>query len=218
MTVKELFDKAENGTLTWEQFQAAMGDAKFIDLTEGNYVSRQKYENEIGQRDSQITSLNETITQRDTDLENLQTTLRDAGDIEAMKEASQKLSDLQKQYDKDMKAYQKQLSQQEYEFAVKEFANGKDFTSKAAKRDFVQSMLAKDLKIEDGRIIGADDFVELYSKDNADAFVVQSNDPEPKADPKPKFSQSTNKNEPRKLTLSEMMQMKNENPDVDINF
>ena len=218
MTVKELFDKAENGTLTWEQFQAAMGDAKFVDLTEGNYVSKQKYDNEIGQRDNQITTLNETITQRDTDLKNLQTTLKDAGDIEAMKKASKDLSELQKKYDKDTKAYQQQLSKQEYEFAVKEFANSKDFTSKAAKRDFVQSMLAKDLKIEEGRIIGAEDFVELYSKDNADAFVVPNNDPKSQNGSKPQFAGPTGPNEPKKLTLSEMMQMKNENPDVDINF
>lgn len=217
MTVKELFDQAENGTLTWEQFQTAMGDAKFVDLTEGNYVSKQKYDNEIGQRDSQITTLNETITQRDADLKNLQTTLKDAGDIEAMKKASKDLSELQKKYDKDTKAYKEQLSQQEYEFAVKEFANSKDFTSKAAKRDFVQSMLAKDLKIEEGRIIGAEDFVELYSKDNADAFVIPNNDPKPQND-KPQFAGPTGPSEPKKLTLSEMMQMKNENPDVDINF
>ena len=43
MTVKELFDKAEGGTLTWEQFQTAMGASKFVDLTEGHYVSKQKY-------------------------------------------------------------------------------------------------------------------------------------------------------------------------------
>lgn len=214
MTVKELFDKAENGTLTWEEFQTAMGDAKFVDLTEGNYVSKQKYDNEISQRDNQITTLNETITQRNTDLKNLQTTLKEVGDLEELKTASKNLSDLQKKYDKDMKAYKQQLSQQEYEFAVKDFANSKNFTSNAAKRDFIQSMLAKDLKIEEGRIIGAEDFVELYSKDNADAFVVPKNEP----DPKPQFTQPTGDNKPKKLTLSEMMQMKNENPDVDITF
>ena len=214
MTVKELFDKAENGTLTWEEFQTAMGDAKFVDLTEGNYVSKQKYDNEIGQRDNQITTLNETITQRNNDLKNLQATLKDVGDLEELKTASKNLSDLQKKYDKDMKAYKQQLSQQEYEFAVKDFANSKNFTSNAAKRDFIQSMLAKDLKIEEGRIIGAEDFVELYSKDNADAFVVPKNE----SDTKPQFTQSTGDNTPKKLTLSEMMQMKNENPDVDITF
>lgn len=208
MTVKELFDKAENNTLTWEQFQEAMGDAKFVDLTEGHYVSKQKYDDEIGSRDNQINSLNATITQRDTDLANLQQTLKDAGDLDALKQASKNLADLQKRYDKETKDYQAQLSKQAYEFAVKEFANSKTFSSKAAKRDFTNAMIAKNLQFEDGKIIGAEDFVQIYSKDNEDAFVVKNNDP------KPTFAAGVNPKKPEKLTLSEMMKMKNENPDA----
>jgi len=211
MTIKELFDKAENGTLTWEQFQSLMGESKFVDLTEGNYVSKQKYDNEIAQKDQRITDLTDTISQRDGDLKNLQDTLKDAGDLEALKQASKDLSDLQKKYDKDTRAYANQLKRQEYEFAVKDFAASKNFTSNAAKRDFIQSMLAKDLKVEEGRIIGAEDFVDIYSKDNADAFVK-------KEEVKPKFTQSTESKEPKKLTLSELMRMKNENPESVINF
>ena len=152
MTVKELFDKAENGALTWEQFQQAMGEAKFVDLTEGNYVSKQKYDDELSQRDTRINDLTNTISTRDTDLATLQQTLKDAGDLEALKQASKDLADLQKRYDKETKEYQNQLTKQAYEFAVKDFANGKQFTSKAAKRDFTQAMLAKNLQFEDGKI------------------------------------------------------------------
>ena len=128
MTVKEVFDKAENGTLTWEQFQAAMGTAKFVDLTEGQYVSRQKYDDDISTRDTQITTLNTTIQTRDQDLANLQQTLNDAGDINALKQASQDLASLQQKYDTETKQYQRQLRQQAYEFAVTEYVNGQKFT------------------------------------------------------------------------------------------
>lgn len=215
MTVKELFDKAENGTLTWDQFQAAMGDAKFVDLSEGHYVSKQKFDDELAKKDNQITTLNGTIQTRDTDLAALQQTLKDAGDIEALKTASKDLADLQKKYDKETKDYQSQLKKQAYEFAVKDFANGKDFTSNAAKRDFIQSMLAKNLSLEEGRIIGAEDFVQMYSKDNEDAFKKPE---EPKKEPKPQFAQGTGKKEPQKMTLSEMMKAKNDNPDAVIDF
>lgn len=212
MTVKELFDKAENNTLTWEQFQAAMGDAKFVDLNEGGYVSKQKHDDELSHRDATIQQLKDTIATRDNDLKALQTTLKDAGDIEELKKASKDLSDLQKKYDKETKAYAAQLSQQAYEFAVKDFANSKEFTSKAAKRDFIQSMIAKKLQFEDGKIIGAEDFVQMYSQDNGDAFKVAE-------DPKPQFTQGTQKQKSEtKLTLSEMMKMKNENPDATIDF
>ena len=213
MTVKELFDKAENGTLTWEQFQQAMGESKFVDLTEGNYVSKQKFDDEVTQRDARITDLTNTISTRDTDLATLQQKLKDAGDLDALKQASKDLADLQKRYDKETKDYQAQLTKQAYEFAVKEFANSKSFTSKAAKRDFTQAMLAKNLQFEDGKIIGAEDFVQIYSKDNDDAFVKQTSQ-----DPKPQFTQGTNPKKPEKLSLSEMMKMKNENPEATIDI
>lgn len=212
MTVKELFDNAKDGTLTWEQFSEAMGEAKFVDLTEGNYVSKQKYDDEIGKRDTRITELSDTITTRDTDLATLKKTLDDAGDIEALKQASKGLADLQDKYDRETKQYQKQLAKQAYEFAVKEFASTKQFTSNAAKRDFTQAMIAKNLSLEDGVIIGANDFVTLYAKDNADAFATESKDGKPifvsGPQPKPK----------EKMSLSEMMQMKNANPDAVIDF
>ncbi len=201
MTVKELFDNAENGVLSWEQFQTAMGEAKFVDLSEGNYVSKQKYTDELAQRDTRITTLTDTISARDTDLANLQQTLKDAGDLDALKNASKDLSELQKKYDKETKAYQAQLSKQAYEFAVKEFANGKKFTSSAAKRDFTRAMLAKDLKLENDKIIGADDFVQMYQQENEDAFVVET--PAPPQQPKPTFVNPTPGGEPTPIEQNE---------------
>ena len=53
MNIKEIFDKAENGTLTFEQFDslAKEGNAKFADLSEGNYVSKSKYEDDLSSKD-----------------------------------------------------------------------------------------------------------------------------------------------------------------------
>ena len=191
MNIKEIFDKAENGTLTYAQFEEAIkaNGAKFADLSEGNYVSKQKYTDELASRDTRITELGNTISNRDADLANLQQTLKDAGDIEALKTASADLDKLQKKYDKETKEYQAKLSKQAYEFAVKEFASGKKFTSKAAQRDFVNTMITKGLTMENGVILGAEDFVTAYTKDNSDAFVVET--PEDKT-PKPTFVASTN--------------------------
>lgn len=186
--LKSLFEKAENGMLTWEQFAQAVTEAglKVGNLTDGAYVSKQKYEDELSARDTRINTLNQTITARDTDLNNLKATL-DGADLEALKKASKDLSELQKKYDKDTKQYQAQLSKQAYEFAVKEFANGQKFTSKAAKRDFINTMLTKNLTMENGQIIGASDFVTAYSQDNEDAFVVDRPEPEQQPEQKPMF-------------------------------
>lgn len=177
MEIKELFDKAENGTLTYEQFEAAAkeGKAKFVDLSEGKYVSTNKYNDDIAAKAKEIETLNETITTRDTDLAGLKQQLADAGaDATKLQEVTDSLAGLQTKYDNDTKAYKDQLKKQAYEFAVKEFASGKKFTSNAAKQYFIQSMIKEDLKMDkEGKIMGADDYVTSFSKDNDDAFVKE---------------------------------------------
>lgn len=201
MNIKELFEKAENGTLTWTQFEAlAKADgAKFTDLSEGKYVSKAKYDDDIKTKDDSISKLNETITQRDTDLGNLKTQLENAGtDAEKLTKLQGDFNSLQSKYTTDMEAYQKQLASQRYEFAVKEFANTKKFSSNAAKRDFTTAMIGANLKFDadKGKILGADDFVTSYSEDNADAFIVETPpapdpQPQPGTQPKPHFAGPT---------------------------
>lgn len=198
MTIKELFEKGENGTLTYEQFEklAKEGNAKFTDLSEGNYVSKDKFDNEVSSKDTQINTLNETIKTRDKDLKELKTQLKDAGtDTQKLADLETQLGNLQTQYKTDTDNYKAQLSKQAYEFAVKEFANTKQFTSNAARRDFISSMIAKGLKMDGDKILGADDYVTAYSADNADAFVVEKPAEEtPVGTPKPTFTQSTSPN------------------------
>lgn len=178
MEIKEVFEKAENGTLTYEQFEAATKEAKakFVDLSEGKYVSLNKYNDDLAVKTKEIETLNGTISTRDTDLATLKQQLQDAGvDATKLQEATNSLAALQTKYDGDMKAYKDQLKKQAYEFAVREFANGKKFTSVAAKNYFVESMIKADLKMDkDGKtILGGDDYAASFSKDYENTFVTQ---------------------------------------------
>lgn len=179
MTIKEIFEKAETEgkTLTFEQFEkiAKETKAKFTDLSEGLYVSKDKYENELKAKDDSIKTLNDTISQRDKDIEDVKKQLTEAGeDAGKLGEVSKQLEDLQTKYDADMKSYQDQLSKQSYSFAVKEFAAQQKFSSNAAKHYFEQSMIEANLKMnKKGEITGADDFLKDYKEENADSFVVE---------------------------------------------
>ena len=193
MDLKELFNKAEGGVFNYEAFESAIKNAgiKLADLSTGEYVSKNKYDDDIQAKDTNISKLNDTITARDADLANLKQQLEDAGtDATKLGELTTKFNDLQTKYDTDIKEYQAQLKKQEYEFAVKDFANSKAFTSNAAKRDFIQSMIAKNLNLEDGKIIGGEDFTTGYLADNPDAFVKETEPTAPAVD-KPKFVSST---------------------------
>ena len=197
MDVKELFDLAEGGSLNYEQFTelAKANNVKLVDLNEGAYVSKNKYESELEAKSREIETLSGTITTRDTDLEALKKQLEAAGaDTTKLNELTTQLAELQGKYDADSKAYKKQLQQQAYEFAVKEFAATKNFSSQAAKRDFIQTMIAKQLKMENNSILGADDFVKVYEENNQDAFITAydpNDDEDPNPQPKPQFVGST---------------------------
>lgn len=227
MLIKELFEKSENGTLTFAQFESLMKEngANFKDLSTGEYVSKHKFDDTIDAKDKEIESLNKTIGIRDKDLEGLKTKLEEAGtDAEKLQTLTSDFTALQGKYDADVKAYKEQLKKQAYEFAVKEYANTLEFSSSAAKRDFTSSLIKENYKMDNGKIMGADDFKAKYEAENSDAFKVVAPEPTPEPTPvpptpKPEFVNPTpGTPNPQHLSLSQMMMAKNENPDMTITF
>ena len=224
MTIKEIFDKAENGTLTYAEFEELAKETKFADLATGEYVSKKKYEDELSSKESQITTLNDTISNRDKDLKALKEQLEtaaqaDGADKQALEKLTADMSALQEKYNADTKAYKAQLAEQSYDFAVREFANGIEFSSAAAKRDFTGQLKNAGLKMDGDMILGADDFRAKYQEANPDAFPIQVEPAPAEPDkPLPKFVEPTGAPESgKKFSLSELMRMKNENPDTEIN-
>lgn len=223
MKIKEVFEQAEDDTLTYEQFQKIVkeANAKFADLSEGEYVSKGKYEDELASLNAQIETLNGTIGTRDTDLEALKKQLEEAGtDAEKLTTLSNDLATLQGKYDADVKSYKEQLKRQAYDFAVKNFSNGLKFSSKAAQREFERAMREANLKMDGDSILGAEDFRVKYAETNEDSFVVDAPIAEPEPEPYiPQFVASTpTVDTGKKLSLSEQMQMKNENPNFVVSF
>lgn len=198
MNLEELF---KGGALTYAQFEEAVkaNGLKLADLSKGDYVAKKKYDDDLSSKDQAIAKLNADIATRDTDLGNLKTQLAEAGtNAEKLTKITNDLSALQGKYDDDVKAYKKQLEKQAYEFAVKDFASTKKFSSNAAKRDFIGSMIAKELKMEGDKILGAEDFVTSYASNNADAFVVA--DTSQSSNPKPTFVSPTTQEPPKENT------------------
>lgn len=197
MNIKELFEKGgnEEGALTYEQFEALAKEngMKLADLSSGKYVSKSKYDDDIKEVNQQVESLNgqietlnSTITTRDEDLEALKKQLEQAGEDKVkLEQLSTSMTDLQAKYEADIKAREDQLHQQSYKFAVTRYADTQQFTSKAAKRDFIKAMLDKELKMEGDKLIGGDDFRAAYAVENGDAFKVDEPEPTPAPAPEP---------------------------------
>ena len=147
-----------------------------------------------GERDALQVKYNDDIKQRDTDLADLKQKLADAGtDAETLKNLQAEFDTLKTNYANAQADYQKQLNKQAYEFAIKEKTNSLQFTSNSAKKAFLSDALAKNLTMDNGNILGFDDFVNAYKEQDAGAFVVETTTEEPKP---PMFSsKSTKKDE-----------------------
>ena len=75
------------------------------------------------------------------------------------------------------------LASMQYEFAAKDSISGLKFTSESAKKAFTADLTAKKLPLQDGKLLGLDDFVKSYKTTDPGAFA---SDVKP-----PKFASST---------------------------
>lgn len=160
--------------LTYDQLEQAVtadGKVKMANLADGGYVSKQKYDDLSGQ----VTDLKGQLTQRDTDMEGLKTQLAAAQtDAGKLKDVETQLTTLQGKYDKATKDFDAKFAAQSYEFAVKDAVSRLKFSSESAKRAFTEDALAKKLPIEDGKLMGFDDFVGSYKTKDPGAFAADN--------------------------------------------
>nr|DAQ56486.1 MAG TPA: minor structural protein [Caudoviricetes sp.] len=153
---------------------------------------RNKLETVEGDKKAIEAKYNTDIAQRDTDLATLQEKLKNAGaDANKLSNLQTDFDTLQQTYNTAKADYEKQLAEQAYDFAIKENSAKLKFSSNSAKKAFMSDLKAKNLSMENGKILGFDDFVNAYKEQDAGAFITDN--PSPKNDePKPSFSTKTN--------------------------
>lgn len=153
---------------------------------------RNKLETVEGDKKAIEAKYNTDIAQRDTDLATLQEKLKNAGaDANKLSNLQTDFDTLQQTYNTAKADYEKQLAEQAYDFAIKENSGKLKFSSNSAKKAFMSALKAKNLSMENGKILGFDDFVNAYKEQDAGAFITDN--PSPKNDePKPSFSTKTN--------------------------
>lgn len=209
--------------LTYDQLAAKVAEGKLnvVNIADGSYVSRNKFDDTVNGLKSQVTDLQGQIAQRDTDLAGLNEQLTAAqADAGQLAEAQKQLSALQSKYDKDSKAWEAKNAQQAYEYAIRSKAGELKFTSAAAKKDFIREAIAQGFKMDGDTLMGYTDFVAKYQENDPGAFVKEAPAADPKpADPTPTIVLPGKSNpNPHKMSLAEAMKAKNENPNMEINF
>ena len=69
------------------------------------------------------------------------------------------------------------VSNLQYEYAVKDASSSLKFSSESAKRAFVLDLTAKKLPVQDGKLLGFDDYVKEYQKSDPGAFQSEETPP-----------------------------------------
>ena len=146
-----------------------------------------------GERDALQVKYDTDIKQRDTDLETLKQKLTEAGtNAETLKTLQSEFDTLKATYANAQEDYKKTLEKQAYEFAIKEKTNTLQFTSNSAKKAFLNDALSKNLTMDNGNVLGFEDFVNAYKEQDAGAFVVET---QKDNKPTPQFVSKSNKPE-----------------------
>lgn len=193
------------------------------DIENAKTAAAKKFDTERETLNGQIKELQAQVAQRDTDLSDIQKKFAEAQENAGkLTEAQEALAGLQSKYDTERQAWEAKTAQQAYEFAVRERANALEFSSSAAKKEFIREAIGKGFKMEKDTLLGFDDYVKVYKESDPGAFAAeQPKTPEtPPEDPKkPDIVLPGNSGVQGKgKSLSEMMKAKNTNPDMVVSF
>lgn len=211
----------KDGALTYDELLTAVKEAKMnvVDIADGSYVSKTKFDNKVNALSQQVTDLQEQVTQRDTDLAGLNEKLTAAqADASKLSDAQAELTGLQSKYETDKQEWEAKSARQAYEFMVRERANALKFTSAAAKRDFIGQANEKGFKVDGESLLGYDDFVTKYTADNPGALVEEKPAGDPTPTPPTIVIPNNGPKVSQKKGLMEMMKAKNENPNMVVDF
>ncbi|MBD5504601.1 MAG: hypothetical protein HDR09_12965 [Lachnospiraceae bacterium] len=137
---------------------------RFTDLSEGNYVSKEKF-------DTKVTEL-KGVQQQLTDANNEIQSYKDM-DIEGVKKSAQ---EWEEKYNTDTQALKDQIAQQERSHQTDRYLDTVGIKPGAMYREFVKKAFeAKEFKMDGDKFLGADDFIASLktNPDYKDAFVQE---------------------------------------------
>lgn len=156
-----------------------------LDLGEGKKLPKSAIDAIMAENGRDIEAKNNTITALTTERDGLKTQLGDANatiqsykdmDIDGIKA---KAGEWETKYNTDTQALKDQLAAAEYGFAVKEAVAGLKFSSESAKKAFVADLTAKKLPLQEGKLLGLEDFAKTYKESDPDAFLPENDDKTP---------------------------------------
>ena len=151
---KEVYDELPDET------KKEYGEKELI-INDGTYIPKSKFDNLNEQKKGLEMKLKETndkvqeLSKVDTD------------------ELKKQIENLQKKYEEDTKELNDKYEAREYDIKINDYAKNLKFSSNSARKSFMNDLKAKELKFEDDKLVGFDDFVNSYKESDPDAFIEE---------------------------------------------
>lgn len=136
-------------------------EEKELIINDGTYIPKSKFDNLNEQKKDLEMKLKETndkvqeLSKVDTD------------------ELKKQIENLQKKYEEDTKELNDKYEAREYDIKINDYAKNLKFSSNSARKSFMNDLKAKELKFEDDKLVGFDDFVNSYKESDPDAFIEE---------------------------------------------
>lgn len=159
---------------------------KNLDIGNGAHLSDDLIDQIMAEAGKTKTEMQNTITSLTTERDGLKTQLSDANatiqsykdmDIDGIKQSA---ADWETKYNTDTQALKDQLESTKYGYAVENAVGSLKFTSESAKKAFLADLTAKKLPVQEGKLLGLEDFTKGYKEADPGAFAS--------AEPAPTFT------------------------------
>lgn len=158
-------------------------------------------QNKLDTANTELATVKEQLTNANTTIQSYKDM-----DIEGIKQSAE---EWKTKYEEDTKKLQDELKAKDYDFAVREYMNGFKFIDDEVKELVVNKFKEKGFKHEEGKFLGADDFMKEYKEVHKSLFA-----PDEPQEPVPTIVKPTG-GEPNsgtpKLSLTQMMAAANKN-------
>ena len=134
------------------------GEKELI-INDGTYIPKAKFDN-----------LNEQKKDLENQLKETNDKVQELSKVNT-EELKKQIEDLQNKYEEDTKALNEKYNKREYDIKLNDYAKDLKFSSNSARKSFMNDLKAKELKFEEDKLVGFDDFVNSYKENDPNAFM-----------------------------------------------
>lgn len=128
-----------------------------------------EYGTSIQSKDQEIETLKTEKDGLSNQLKEANTKIEGFKDVDVNK-LNEEIESWKTKYNTDTENLKKEISKKDYDFKLNEVVKDLQFSSNGAKKSFIEDLKAKELKFEDDKLIGYNEFLKSYKESDPDAF------------------------------------------------